>query len=85
MNKAISGKRFITAALFALAISGGFFAGSVSGAQPQMQEALDSLREARTHLKAATKDKGGHREKAIDLVNRAINEVEKGIAYDRRH
>jgi hypothetical protein len=53
--------------------------------QPHMQAALDLLRNARRELVAATSDKGGHRANAIKAVDRAINEVERGIAFDRRH
>lgn len=53
--------------------------------QPHMQAALDALRLARRELDQATADKGGHRAKAIGLVNDAINQVEKGIQFDRRH
>ena len=53
--------------------------------QPRMQAALDLLRSARTNLEAATDDKGGHRVKAIGYVDKAIEEVEKGIEYDRTH
>ena len=53
--------------------------------QPHMQAALDNLQSARTNLEAATEDKGGHRVKAIDFVNKAIEEVRKGIEYDRTH
>ena len=53
--------------------------------QPHMQSALEALRTARRELDAATSDKGGHRAKAIALVNDAIAQVEKGIAFDRRH
>lgn len=61
-------------------------ASSVSVAdQPRMKEALDLLRSARNHLNNATADKGGHRAKAIDYVDRAIDQVEKGIEYDRTH
>ena len=67
-----------------LILSVGFIAGQLSAAQPQMQSALTNLRQARTNLNRATADKGGHRERAIDLVNQAIDQVEKGIAYDRR-
>lgn len=62
----------------------GFIAGQLSAAQPKMHDALKHLRAARADLNRATADKGGHRERAIDLVNSAINEVERGIAYDRR-
>lgn len=63
--------------------AGGFLAGRAGADQPHMQKALDSLRDARQELQQATADKGGHREKATDLVRDAIDEVEKGIKYDR--
>ncbi len=47
--------------------------------QPHMQAALDYLRQAKSNLESATADKGGHRVKAIDLVNKAIDETKKGI------
>ncbi len=51
--------------------------------QPHMQAALAHLREARASLQRAIPNKGGHRERAIDLVNRAIAEVEAGERYAR--
>ncbi len=71
--------------LTALALILAFVAGQISAAQPQMQSALRNLKEARTNLNKATADKGGHRNRALALVNDAIDEVEKGIAFDRRH
>lgn len=53
--------------------------------QPHMQAALDKLQSARSNLEAATDDKGGHRVKALDHVNKAIDEVKAGIEYDRTH
>jgi hypothetical protein len=53
--------------------------------QPKMQGALTALRRAEKELQTAEHDKGGHREKALDLVRKAISEVEAGIAYDRTH
>jgi type II secretory pathway pseudopilin PulG len=53
--------------------------------QPKMQAALEALRQARQALDQASPDKGGHRVKAIELVNQAIAEVEKGIQFDRRN
>jgi hypothetical protein len=53
--------------------------------QPHMQAALDALKLARRELDQADSDKGGHRVKAISLVNDAINQVEKGIQFDRKH
>lgn len=57
-------------------------AGSVAD-QPHMQAAKDHLQDALNHLQRATADKGGYRERAIDLVRSAIDEVNKGIAFDR--
>jgi pentose-5-phosphate-3-epimerase len=51
--------------------------------QPYMQSALAHLREARASLQRAIPNKGGHRERAIDLVNQAIAQVEAGIRYAR--
>jgi hypothetical protein len=53
--------------------------------QPHMQAARSSLQTARAELQKATPDKGGHRVNAIGLVNSAIEEVNAGIAFDRRH
>ena len=51
--------------------------------QTNMKAAKEHLQNALNHLQRADKDKGGHREKAIELVRDAINQVNKGIAYDR--
>ena len=53
--------------------------------QPRMQAALEALRTAKRELEAATPDKGGHRNAAIRAINNAIVQVERGIAFDRRH
>ncbi|MBV8858927.1 MAG: hypothetical protein JOZ02_18490 [Acidobacteria bacterium] len=53
--------------------------------QPHMQAALDKLQSARSNLEAASEDKGGHRVKALEHVNQAIDEVKAGIEYDRTH
>ena len=78
-------RRLLKAALLTFVLAIGFIAGQLSAAQPQMQSALRHLRSARADLNRATTDKGGHRAKALDLVNEAIAEVERGIAYDRRN
>jgi hypothetical protein len=46
-----------------------------------MEAALGHLHSARTELQSAMANKGGHREKAIVLVNQAIAEVQAGIDY----
>ncbi len=53
--------------------------------QPKMQEALAHLREAKKSLEQAEANKGGHREKAIQLVDQAIKQVEDGIQYANQH
>ena len=53
--------------------------------QPDMTAALQHLREAQRNLESASRDKGGHRETALQLISQAIAEVEAGIQYDNRH
>ena len=78
-------RSFLRGILLTIVLAVGFIAGQLSAAQPHMQAALKQLRAAKSSLNKATADKGGHRERALDLVTRAIDEVERGIAYDRRH
>lgn len=54
-------------------------------AQPHMRAALGSLKVAKDQLERATPDKGGHRVKALALTKEAIEQTEKGIAYDNAH
>jgi hypothetical protein len=56
---------------------------SVWADQPNMRAALAHLREAKAALQRAEHNKGGHRGKAVGLINRAIAEVEAGIAVGR--
>ena len=59
-----------------------FLIGCVTGVgQPHMEAALGHLHSARTELESAMANKGGHREKAIELVNHAITEVQAGMDY----
>jgi hypothetical protein len=51
--------------------------------QVHMQNALRALENARAQLQEAVADKGGHRERAIGLVNQAIAETQAGIQYAR--
>ena len=72
-------RKFFAMSLLALALVSGFAAGRVSAAQPHMTSALEHLRIARAELEKAVADKGGHRAKAIGLVEDAIAEVKAGI------
>ncbi len=53
--------------------------------QPFMEKAKDNLRDAKSFLNRATPDKGGHRNRAIEFVNKAVAAVNSGIAFDRTH
>lgn len=71
--------------LFVTLLVGGYAAGRAHAAQPHMNTALAHLRNARHELDVAAADKGGHRERAIGIVSRAIEQVEAGIEYSRNH
>jgi hypothetical protein len=77
-------RKFFFAIVLTLTLVGGFVAGRASAAQPHMAAAMDHLRLARKELNLALADKGGHRAKALELVNSAIDEVQAGIDYARR-
>lgn len=64
------------------AFVGGFATQAFAEKQPMMKAALVNLNQAKNNLQNATADKGGHRVKALELVNQAIEQVEKGIAFD---
>ena len=53
--------------------------------QPHMHTALDHLHAAKHSLDEATPDKGGHRTKALELVESAISQVQQGINYANKH
>lgn len=52
--------------------------------QPNMESARQNLQNAKANLQAAEHNKGGHRAKALALVNQAIAAVNRGIAFARR-
>ena len=56
---------------------------SIRADQPNMRAALAHLREAKAALQRAEHNKGGHRTRAIEIVNHAIAETEAGIAAGR--
>jgi hypothetical protein len=53
--------------------------------QPFMEAARADLQRAKAELQLAARDKGGHRAKAVNLVNQALGQVNAGIQYARRH
>ena len=49
--------------------------------QGNMERALSALGAAMQSLQAATPNKGGHRERALGLIDQAIAEVRAGMAF----
>jgi hypothetical protein len=72
--------RFVKAIVILAVAGGAFAAGLAYAAQPHMEAALNALLTAQTELKVAEHNKGGHRVKALELVNGAIAQVQLGIA-----
>lgn len=50
---------------------------------PHIHHALANLRAARMEMKNAATDFGGHKEKAIEAVDRAIGQLEKALEFVR--
>jgi len=53
---------------------------ALAGPQPNMEDAARRLRAAKAYLERAEHNKGGHRVRAIEIVDQAIVEVDKGMA-----
>jgi len=77
-------KKLLAAAVVATLLVGGTI-GICSADEPHMRAALDHLREAREQLERATPNKGGHREKAIELIDHAMGQVKEGIEFGEHH
>ena len=72
---------FARKVLLGAAIAASTGIGYAIGAQPHMTASIGLLQSARAELAAATPNKGGHREKALQLIDQAISEVRAGIAF----
>jgi hypothetical protein len=53
--------------------------------EPHMSAALGHLQQAKDELEKATPNKGGYREKAMQLVDQAMEQVRQGETYYERH
>ena len=51
---------------------------------PHIRAALHELREARTELKTAAHDFGGHRDEALEATDKAIRQLEECLKYDKK-
>lgn len=81
----ISRRNFAVAAATGIATLGVLDASTASAYQGNMEHALSSLYQAVASLREATPNKGGHRERAMDLIQQAIDQVQQGIEFaDRR-
>jgi hypothetical protein len=70
------------AGLFAATVAIGSVDQAIAENQPHMKTALGHLKKAKNQLQKASADKGGHRVKAIEHVDSAIDEVQAGIKFD---
>ena len=77
-------KRILVVVVIAALLVGGTI-GICSADEPHMRAALEHLREAREQLEKATPNKGGHREKAIELIDRAMGQLKEGIEFGEHH
>jgi hypothetical protein len=50
---------------------------------PEIREALGALRRAKEHMEHAAHDFGGHRVEAIEATNRAIEQLELCLKFDK--
>lgn len=77
--------------LAALAAGGAIAAGLIGAStsaeayQGNMERALSALFSALASLREAVPDKGGHRVKAMNLIQQAITETQAGIEFADEH
>ena len=53
--------------------------------EPHMSAAYGHLQQAQGELEKAASNKGGHRQRAMELVRQAMQEVRQGEQYDLSH
>ena len=80
MSSQLVSRRRAAKNLVAAGAAGLAVATLAEGQQPHMQRALAALNNAKTALQNAIPDKAGHRVKALELVNSAIQQTQEGIA-----
>ena len=76
---------FVFAAALATVVGTGALPTAHADPQPRMHAALSNLQAALNDLQNAADDKGGHRAKAIGATREAIEQTQKGIAFDNKH
>jgi F0F1-type ATP synthase membrane subunit b/b' len=58
-------------------------AAAVAEKHKHIQQALDELRDAKSDLKEADHDFGGHRKEAIEAIDVAISQLKKCLEFDK--
>lgn len=53
--------------------------------EPHMSAAYGHLEQARNELERAAANKGGHRERAMQLVDQAMQQIQEGEQYFQQH
>ena len=71
--------------LMGIAVASSLGIGYAIGAQPHMEATIGLLQSARSELTAATPNKGGHRERALALIDQTIEQVREGITFAASH
>ena len=82
----LSRRNFAVTAATGLAALGALGASvkTASAYQGNMEHALSALLQANESLRQATPNKGGHRERAMELIQQAINQVQQGMQFADR-
>ncbi len=52
---------------------------------PELNRAISELRDAQNACRNADRDFGGHRAKAANLIDRAIDQLQQAKQFDNRH
>jgi hypothetical protein len=53
--------------------------------EPHMSAAYGHLQQARAELERAAPNKGGHRDRAMQAIDQAMQEIEEGEQFDQQH
>ncbi|WP_434384451.1 hypothetical protein [Melittangium boletus] len=72
----------VVLALASAFVLGGFTQQALAEDPPKLGQALVHLRYALGALNKAPADKGGHRQKAIELTEKAVEEINKAMAAE---
>jgi hypothetical protein len=85
ISKQVRQRLVLVAAMVTSGLTGSLVTGTAIADQGNMVRARQSLHEACNYLQHATPDKGGHRTNAMNLIQQAIVEVNRGIGYANHH